>query len=141
MKHLLSTRDIIRLYHTQPIPERIICRSEEWSKKLEEIKASNNVNFVFTRLIEMLCYNVWIAQHVLPQWFTTKYHIHGDKLTYKTKPRRSFNIASTYLSAQVNTDIVEMVIHNKIQKGGVIIENDIGRIIYCKDESLLVERK
>jgi len=83
MKRVVSIRDIIRLYHTEPIPERMIERPKRWKDKIRKLKEMKDGHKVCKCLISMYKANIWSKMHVLPDWFVQKYNLSERELTYE----------------------------------------------------------
>jgi hypothetical protein len=124
MRHRLSTRDIIRLYHTHPIQERIIRRPSGWMEMVQELALIQSPDKVVEHIVKMAFCNCWIAMHVLPNWLVRKHNISQQELEYMTRPADVFYIPFTALHHTVRDKLLHAVYIHKGWKIETEIEID-----------------
>ena len=100
MIRTLTLRDIIRLYHTEPIPAKMMERPEYWNELFEDLATEEDIEEIQNILEEIVKNNEWIKARILPRWFMSKYRIKDTDLEYKERGEEPLIIPFDKLSAK-----------------------------------------
>ena len=131
MKRLVSLRDIIRLYHTKPIPERILKRPDWFIDEISNLQCINKIEKLRTKLIYLSKHNVWIKMHVLPHWLVTKLHISEQELMYED---------CSDIPLVIDFSLLHTNMQSEFRNSESIYEKD-GVRIYTREKSVIVEKE
>lgn len=139
MKRMVTIRDLIRLYHTEPIPERIIERTDNFGKLLQNLKKERNLTKAFTILVEIYNNNEWKRMHILPDWFVKKYSISREELTYISKLDEPVVLRFEMFSNEIKEQFEVIVkTNNQIKE---LFKNEELRIVVEHCEVIVERRK
>lgn len=124
MKSLnLTTEDIVRLYYTIPVHNRIAERPEGWSKHLSNLKLCSTLEKFVDELIWLLENNYYICLPAVPDWFLRKHHMELDDFTGFRLQQEQLEFSENYYPEICNT-LEQLMYNSKLLKGKLIIQKE-----------------